>query len=50
MEDPPDSTVSAEEKSLLFSPLPAAAFEENDSEHNTAPDLYTDAQRQVITP
>ena len=50
MEDPPDSTVSAEEKSLLFSPLPTATFEENGSVHNTAPDVYTDAERQVITP
>lgn len=50
MEDPPDSTVSAEEKSLLFSPLPAAALEENDTKNNAEPDGYADAERQVITP
>ncbi|NIF82229.1 GGDEF domain-containing protein [Comamonas sp. Tr-654] len=49
VEEPPDSTVSAEEKSLLFSPLHAASLEENVSD-NTAPDVNTDAASQVITP
>jgi len=50
LEAPPDSTVSAEEKSLLFSPLQPVPFEENGSENNTAPDVNTDAASQVITP
>lgn len=50
VEDPPDSTVSAEEKSLLFSPLPASSLEENGSENNTGPDVNTDAASQVRTP
>jgi predicted signal transduction protein with EAL and GGDEF domain len=49
VEEPPDSTVSAEEKSLLFSPLHAASLDENVSD-NTAPDVNTDAASQVITP
>lgn len=50
IEQPPDSTVSAEEKSLLFSPLPTSAIEENGIESNTAHDVSTDAQSQVKTP
>lgn len=50
IEQPPDSTVSAEEKSLLFSPLADSAIVENGSENNTANDVSTDAKSQVITP
>ena len=32
IEPPPDSTVSAEEKSLLFSPLPASAYADNEAD------------------
>jgi hypothetical protein len=48
VEEPPDSTVSAEEKAC-FSALAAASLEENVSD-NTAPDVNTDAASQVITP
>ncbi|MDL5035032.1 GGDEF domain-containing protein [Comamonas resistens] len=50
IEEPPDSTVSAEEKSLLFGPLTPDAIAENGSESNTAHDVSTDAKSQVITP
>lgn len=49
VEDPPDSTVSAEEKGLLFSHLPHDDMEENDA-NDTASNVNTEAQRQVITP
>ena len=51
MEDPPDSTVSAEEKSMLFSPLAIDVIVENGLENNSAQhDVSTDAPSQVITP
>ena len=51
LEEPPDSTVSAEEKSMLFSPLAVDVIVENGLENNSAQhDVSTDAPSQVITP
>ena len=50
VEDPPDSTVSVEEKSLLFTALHGTSVDENDTDNNTAPDVKTDAARKVVTP
>lgn len=50
VEEPPDSTVSAEEKSLLFAPSEAFSLHDNDSHNNSAPDVNTGTSNPAVTP
>ncbi|MFD2756571.1 GGDEF domain-containing protein [Comamonas terrae] len=50
IEEPPDSTVSAEEKSLLFGPLFEPSLDDNDNDNEIELDVNTDIASQVRKP
>lgn len=50
IEEPPDSTVSAEEKSLLFGPLSDPAHDNNDNNNEIELDVNIDIASQVRKP